>query len=104
MRKNLLLSRAFPKVLAANTQYALINQVRERGDFLMMDMVSVGGIIVNNADILKEGNMTDEAYSVFFGFANDLIGQSYTIGMFLHHKKDNHTHSPVPIVNRVIQP
>ncbi len=96
-------SRALPEPLASNIKYALTNHVKKRGDFLMIDMVSVGGIIVNNADILKEGNVTNEAYSAFFGFANDLIGQSYTIGVFLRHKKDKYTYSPVPIVNMVLE-
>ncbi len=95
-------SRAFPKALASNIKYALTNHVAKRGDFLKIDMVDVGGMVIS-ADIRKDENVTGEAYSAFFGFANDIIGQSYTIGVFLRHKKDNHIHSPVPIVNMVLE-
>jgi len=99
-------SRAFSKELSKNVKYALINKVKCRSDILMIDQIDIGGAFGTN-DLYADGNVTEKAYSAYFGFAeNTLQGQSYTIGVFLIYKKSKRTQkipSPMPIFNLVVE-
>ena len=98
-------TRAFSKELSPKVKRGLINKSKRRNDILMMDLIDVGGTFGTN-NLYKDGHVTDEAYSAYFGFADDIQGQSFTIGVFLIYNKAKNTRmvpSPMPIFNLVIE-
>lgn len=98
-------TRAFSKELSSKLKRGLINKAKRRNDILMMVSIDIGGAYSTN-DLYKDGNATDEAYSTYYGFAENLLGQSYTIGVFMIYDKNKHTKdapSPMSIFNLVVE-
>lgn len=98
-------TRAFSKELFSQIKSGLISKAKRRNDILRMDLIDVGGVLSTN-DLHKEGSATDEAYSSYFGFTDDIKGQSYTIGVFVIYDKNIHKKgapSPMPIFNLVVE-
>ena len=98
-------ARVFSKELSTKIKRILINKAQRRTDILMMDLITVGGVLSIH-DLSQDDNSTDEGYSSYFGFAEDIKGQSYTLGIFMIYDKSKHTKgipSPMPIFNMVVE-
>jgi len=100
-----------PKDIATKVKRVLKQKAKKNIDVIRMDSVEVGGIL-GKGIVYAEGNDTKEDYSAYFGFAEDMSGRSYTIGVFSiydnmekpdMHNKYLHRKSPMPIFNYVVE-